>query len=93
MSVRRVPVSAFGLARTRGVDEVLRDCRSCRVGGDDMTTDVLHKIIAISEQTLERVGKLRSNEEKLVAITTGLSVIIGICGGAIAQAKPEEDKP
>ncbi len=31
---RAVPV--HGLARTRGVDEVLRDCRSCRVGGDDM---------------------------------------------------------
>jgi len=37
VSVRRVPVPAFGLARTRGVDEVLRDCRSCCVGGDDMT--------------------------------------------------------
>lgn len=37
VSVRRVPVPAHGLARTRGVDEVLRDCRSCCVGGDNMT--------------------------------------------------------
>ena len=60
VSVRRVPVPAHGLARTRGVDEVLRDCRSCCVGGYDMTDReiMLESEIAELRSRLARAERL-----------------------------------
>ena len=60
VSVRRVPVPAHGLARTRGVDAILRDCRSCCVGGYNMTDReiMLESEIAELRSRLARAERL-----------------------------------
>ena len=58
-----------------------------------MTNDVYDKIIEMCERTITTVGTAKSKEELSYTMIGVLMGIMGVCGGAKAAEKKDENPP